>query len=420
MEHADLSVKADPGDAPSAAPDGHPPLDPGGDACSPRGFLAAGLHCGIKHRSPDLALLVSDRPAAAAGLFTTNRVQAAPVRYSRRALRNGRARAVVVDAGNANACTGEQGERDAREMADVTARSLDCPPGEVLVASTGLIGVPLPMDRIRSGIRRAADGLTADGADAARAILTTDRFTKTAAARIELAGRTVTVGGMAKGAGMIHPDMATTLGFLTTDARVGPAALREVLGRAVDASFHRISVDGETSTNDAVLALANGAAGGEPVAGGDLARLGGAITRVARHLALQVVRDGEGATKLAEIVVEGAADGEEARRAASRLCTSPLVKTALNGGEANWGRIAAAVGSAGVGVDPERLAIEMGGVRVAHGGTAVQGAAERAAAALAGRHVRIRVDLGVGPGRAAMWTCDFTEEYVRVNAGYAS
>lgn len=397
-----------------------PALDTAGGVCSPGGYRAAGVHCGIKRSDPDLALLASRRPAAAAGVFTTNRVQAAPVRYSRRVADGGRARAVVVNSGNANACTGEQGERDARAMAAEAGRALGCPPGEVLVASTGLIGVPLPVGKVRSGIRDAAGRLAGDGGDAARAILTTDRFTKTASVRFRAGGREITVGGMAKGAGMVHPDMATTLGFLTTDAPVAPGPLGEVLKTAVDASFNRISVDGETSTNDAVLALANGAAGGLALEGDPLERLARSFSRVARHLALEVVRDGEGATRVAEVIVEGAADADDARRAASRLCTSPLVKTALAGGEANWGRIVAALGASGAELDPGGLAVHLGDVAVVEGGARVDGATERAAAALEGEEVRIRADLGAGEASATMWTCDLTEEYVRVNAGYAS
>lgn len=415
----------DAGSAPTSGPSGGPEapdrsLDTAGGAWSPEGYRAAGAHCGIKRSDPDLALLASDGPAAAAGVFTTNRVRAAPVRYSRGVVDGGRARAVVVNSGNANACTGERGERDARAMAAETGRALGCDPGEVLVASTGLIGVPLPIGKVRSGIREAAGRLARDGGDAARAILTTDRFTKTAAVRFRAGGREITVGGMAKGAGMVHPDMATTLGFLTTDAPVPPGPLGEVLRTAVDASFNRITVDGETSTNDAVLALANGAAGGLALEGADLERLARSFSRVARHLALEVVRDGEGATRVAEVVVQGAADGEDARRAASQVCTSPLVKTALAGGEPNWGRIVAALGASGAELDPAGLAVRLGDVDVVEDGARVDGAGERAAAALEGDEVRIRVDLAAGGARATMWTCDLTDEYVRVNAGYAS
>ena len=395
------------------------PVD--GDVCSPAGFRAAGVHCGLKHRKPDLALLVSDRPAAVAGVFTTNRVQAAPVRYSRRVVEDGEARAVVVNSANANACTGEQGDRDAEEMARVTGRALGVDPGQVLVASTGIIGVPLPMDRVRTGILSAAEELVPDAGEASRAILTTDRWTKTAAARFSADGRTWTVGGMAKGAGMIHPRMATTLGFLTTDARVPAPVLREALRGAVDGSFNRITVDGETSTNDTVLALANGSGGGTAVERGDaLEGLKAAMSAVARTLALEVVRDGEGATRVARISVTGAPGGAEARAVAERLATSPLVKTALHGGDPNWGRLMAAAGSAGVDVNPGDVGVWVGDVRVVKGGTGVDGAEEEAAQVLAGDEVEIRVDLGAGDARHHMWTCDLSEEYVRINGSYAS
>lgn len=415
-------VESAAGGEPTEAAPGAADLAPeDGDVCSPAGFRAAGVHCGLKYRKPDLALLVSDRPAAAAGVFTTNRVQAAPVRYSRGAVADGEARAIVANSANANACTGERGDRDAEEMARLAGRALEVDPRRVLVASTGVIGVPLPMDRVREGIDSAAGNLGPDAGAASRAILTTDRWTKTAAARFSDGDTTCTVGGMAKGAGMIHPRMATTLGFLTTDARVPPAVLRSVLREAVDASFNRITVDGETSTNDAVLALANGAAGGPPVeSGAPLRGLKAATSAVARALALEVVRDGEGATTVARISVTGAGGEGEARAVAERLATSPLVKTALHGGDPNWGRVMAAAGSAGVDLDPGALEVRVGGVRVVEGGTGVSGAEEDAARALAGDEVEIRVDLGAGEARHHMWTCDLSEEYVRINGSYTS
>lgn len=404
-----------------AAVDGADVEPTAGDVCSPAGFRAAGVHCGLKYRKPDLALLVSDRPASAAGTFTTNRVQAAPVLYSRRVADRGSARAVVVNSANANACTGEQGERDAEETARVAGEALGVDPDEVFVASTGVIGVPLPMDRVRQGIRSAAGRLSPDAGPASRAILTTDRWPKTAAARVSAGGRSWTVGGMAKGAGMIHPRMATTLGFLTTDAAVPSRALRDVLRDAVDASFNRITVDGETSTNDAVLALANGAAGGDPVDGGaELEALRSAVTSVARSLALEVVRDGEGATTVARLVVTGAAGDREARAVAERLATSPLVKTALHGGDPNWGRLLAAAGSAGVELDPDAMDVWIGGVRVVEDGLGVPGVDEEAGRALESDRVEIRVDLGAGEARDHLWTCDLTEEYVRINGSYTS
>src|SRR5687767_15185871 len=278
-----------------------------GTATSPQGFRAAGLHCGIKRERPDLALLVSEVPASVAGVFTTNRVKAAPVRYTQAAVARGRAQAIVVNSGNANACTGEAGLADAAEMAALTGAALDLDPDLVLVSSTGVIGVPLPMEAIRAGIPRAARSLTSDGRDAAEAIRTTDRYPKTAAVRLEIGGVGVTIGGMAKGAGMIHPNMATTLCFLTTDAALPPAVLRLALSRAVADSFNSITVDGDTSTNDTVLLLANGRAEGATITNGsELTRFTAGLTAVASELAKMVVRDGEGATRLVAIEVSGA------------------------------------------------------------------------------------------------------------------
>lgn len=415
------TVGGAPSSGDSAAGSGAVTSLPDGDVCSPGGFRAAGVHCGLKYRKPDLALLLSDGPAAAAGSFTTNRVQAAPVRYSRKVAARGRARAMVVNSANANACTGERGERDTEEMARLAGRALGVPADEVLVASTGVIGVPLPMERVRDGIRDAADALERSAEAASRAILTTDRRPKTAAARFTAGGHAWTVGGMAKGAGMIHPRMATTLAFLTTDAPVPGAVLGDVLQEAVNVTFNRISVDGETSTNDAVLALANGASGG-PTVDGDAAldAFRRALTAVARSLALDVVRDGEGATTLVRVSVTGAEREEDARAVADRLATSPLVKTAVHGGDPNWGRIVAATGSAGVDVDPSALDVWLEDVRVVEGGTGVEGVEEEATRAMAGEQLRIRVDLGAGDARHHVWTCDLTEEYVQINGSYTS
>ncbi|MFQ5678075.1 MAG: bifunctional glutamate N-acetyltransferase/amino-acid acetyltransferase ArgJ [Gemmatimonadota bacterium] len=392
-----------------------------GNATSPASFFASGVHCGIKRKRPDLALLVSEGAATVAAMFTTNRLQAAPVLYSREVAARGTARAVVVNSGNANACTGEAGLADVREMARLTARELGVEPEEVLVASTGIIGVPLPMEAIREGIPAAARTLGREGETAARAILTTDAFPKTAAARFEAGARSFTVGGMAKGAGMIHPNLATTLAFLTTDAPVQAGPLREVLRRAVDVSFHAITVDGDTSTNDAVLLLANGAAGGAPLASApELAALEVAVTRVARELAKMVVRDGEGATRVAELQVRGAASGREAHAAAMHVANSLLVKTALYGGEPNWGRILAAAGAAGVELREERIGLRIGEVEVVRGGLGVPGAWEAAAEELRRDEVHFDLDLGIGTGEAAVWTCDIGPEYVRINGSYAT
>jgi glutamate N-acetyltransferase/amino-acid N-acetyltransferase len=392
-----------------------------GDAASPRGFRAAGVHCGIKRERPDLALLVSDVPASAAGVFTTNRVQAAPVRYTRRAVAAGRAQAIVVNSGNANACTGEAGLAHASEMAHRTAEALGLEPELVLVASTGVIGVPLPMGAIRDGIPRAAAALEQSGAAAAEAIRTTDKFVKTAACRLEIGGVLVTIGGMAKGAGMIHPNMATTLCFLTTDAALPPAVLRGALQRAIAGSFNAITVDGDTSTNDTVLLLANGQAGGDPITNGEaLVRFTAGLTLVASELAKMVVRDGEGATKLVEIRVEGALSDAQAHEAAMTVANSLLVKTALHGGEPNWGRILAALGRSGVEMAEETTDVFFGDLAIVRGGLGVPGVWDAAAAALEEKEVTIGIRLGVGTGSARAWTSDLSEEYVRINGSYTT
>jgi len=392
-----------------------------GNAASPAGFRAAGVHCGVKREKPDLALLVSDVPASVAGVFTTNKVKAAPVRYTQAAVAGGRAQAVVINSGNANACTGEPGLADAAEMAAVTGAALGLDPGLVLVASTGVIGVPLPMDAIRRGIPEAARSLVEDGTAAAEAIRTTDRFAKTAAVRLDLGGVTVTIGGMAKGAGMIHPNMATTLCFLTTDAALPPAVLRLALTRAVADSFNSITVDGDTSTNDTVLLLANGRAGGAPITNGaELTRFTAGLTAVASELAKMVVRDGEGASRLVAIEVSGALSNAEAHQAAMTVANSLLVKTALHGGDPNWGRILAALGRSGIEMSEERTDVLFGDLEVVRGGLGVAGVAAAAAAVLAESEVTVGIRLGIGSGASRVWTCDLSEEYVRINGSYTT
>jgi glutamate N-acetyltransferase/amino-acid N-acetyltransferase len=390
-----------------------------GGITAPKGFRAAGVHCGIKNAKPDLALLMSDTLATAAGMFTTNAVRAAPVLVSQEKIQTGAAQAVVVNSGNANACTGARGLADAREMTALAAGALGMADEFVLVASTGIIGVPLPMAAIRRGIPAAARGLGRDGTAAAQAILTTDAFPKTAAVRIDLAGTPVTIGGMAKGAGMIHPQMATTLCFLTTDAAMPPGLLREALRAAVDRSFNCISVDGDTSTNDTVILLANGAAGHSPLldAGEPFARFTAGLTEVASTLARMVVRDGEGASKVVSVTVRGARSSGEAKLAAGAIMTSPLVKTALYGAEPNWGRVIAAVGRSGAVVREDRVAIWIGGHQVCSGGIAAE-AAGPAAAAMRAAEFEIAVDLGLGDGSFTGWMSDLNEAYVKINAGY--
>lgn len=391
-----------------------------------RGFRASGVHCGIKVSDPDLALLVSDRPAAAAGVFTRSTVVGAPVEVSRERLRAGRARAVVVNSGVANVAMGERGLRDARRMTDYTARALGRSPDEVLVASTGVIGEPLPMSEIKRGVGMAAEALSEEGLpDAAEAIRTTDTYAKVASKRIRLAGRMVTVAGIAKGSGMIEPDMATMLAFLVSDADATSPYLRGVLRRVCDDTFNRVSVDGETSTSDSVLLMANGASGAERLSaarGTEAERFEGAVHAVAESLAMELARDGEGATKLVKVVVSGAWSAAQARSAARRVANSLLVKTAIFGADPNWGRILQTVGAGRIRLDLARTRIRLCGVTVFRAGASAGPAArKRAAVRLAEREeVEIGVELGAGNHSERVWTCDLSTEYVRINAEYTT
>ncbi|MGH2453551.1 MAG: bifunctional glutamate N-acetyltransferase/amino-acid acetyltransferase ArgJ [bacterium] len=407
--------------ASSGSQTGQRPAVRAGTVTSPAGVRAAGGHCGIKPVRPDLALVVTSAPAAAAACFTTNKVAAAPVQVSRRQIRGGRAQAVVINSGNANACTGEAGVRDAWEMVDLAADALGISRDLVLVASTGVIGVPLPMEALRQGIPALAGGLGAHGEMAAQAILTTDAFSKTGAVEMAIDGRPVTLGGMAKGAGMIHPRMATTLSMVTTDAAIEPALAQRALRASVGRSFNRVSVDGDTSTNDTIILLATGAAGHAPLrdeADAGFAEFQEALTALSEHLARMLVRDGEGATKVIEVRVAGATNDADAQRAGEAICTSPLVKTACYGMEPNWGRILAAVGRSGAEVDPDRVAVSIGGVRVVAGGIGARESLPAAAEAMRAPEFTLEVDLGLGSGAWTGWTCDFTEAYVRLNSGY--
>lgn len=393
-----------------------------GGITAPRGFLAAGVAAGVKYKGRrDIALIFSEVPARAAGVFTTNLVKGAPVLVTMERISRGRARAVVVNSGNANTCNGEQGIRDARAMAQETARVLNIPEEDVLVASTGVIGQPMPMGRILPGIAAAARELSpGGGAAAAEAIMTTDTEPKETALSVTLSGHTVTIGGMAKGSGMIHPSMATMLCFISTDAAVSPSCLQETLRYAVDRSFNMISVDGDTSTNDMVLVLANGLAGNPEIAAEneDYYLFRDALTEVCTRLARAVARDGEGATKLLEVKVINAASEKDARLAARAVVASNLVKTAVYGRDANWGRVICAVGYSGAHFDPDRVDIYLGDVMVARDGMALPFDEEAASAALAGREVRVLVDLKSGECEATAWGCDLTGEYVNINASY--
>jgi glutamate N-acetyltransferase/amino-acid N-acetyltransferase len=392
-----------------------------GDVTSPAGYRASGVYCGLKKSNLDLALVVSDRPAAAAGVFTTNLVKAAPVLYSQRIVASGAARAMVCNSGNANACTGEAGLRDTQETAARVADELGLVSNQVIVASTGVIGVPLDMEKLRAGIPRVVAELGTSGDSAARAIMTTDNFPKTCAARFRVGDTEVTIGGMTKGAGMIHPDLATTLCFLTTDAGVAAEPLQAALVAAVAGSYNSITVDGDTSTNDSVVVLANGASTVQIESGTPEYELFvQALTTVALDLAKMIVRDAEGGTKLIAIRVEGARDDAEARRAAFTIANSPLVKTAFYGCQANWGRILAAAGRAGVAMNEAASEVWFNDIRVVHDGLAVGRDLRAAEAEMRKPEVAVRVNLGVGSGQALVWTSDLTEEYIRINGSYIS
>lgn len=393
-----------------------------GSVTSPRGFRAAGVAAGLKSNNQrDIALLVSDVPAAIAGVFTTNRVQAAPVQLCRELLSTHQARAIIINSGNANACTGETGLRDARAMGQLAAELLEVEPSQVFVCSTGTIGVPLPLPKIEAGIRLAAASLApTGGSDAAAAIMTTDTKPKQAAVNLEIDGKTLTIGGMAKGAGMIHPNMATLLAFLTTDAAVEPQALQTCLADAVDRSFNRISVDGDRSTNDTVLFLANGLAQNTLLNRSHprWKKFCAALNALTRELADQIVKDGEGATKLVRVTVRNAPGKRAAEKIARAVANSLLVKTSWFGADPNWGRVICAVGYAGVKVNPELIDLSYDGLPVVRGGQAVAVEAERLHAILAKPEFKLEIDLHLGRASYTMTTCDCSEEYVRINAAY--
>lgn len=383
-----------------------------------QGFKATGVACGIKKTGAlDLALVTSDYDCTCAGMFTTNRVQAAPVLYDKAILAKNRnaIRAVVANSGCANACTGDAGLNDARTTAEETARALGIRADQVLVLSTGVIGQRLPMEKIRAGISQAASSLKyAGGAEASRAIMTTDTKPKT----FEVQGSKFTIGGMCKGAGMIHPNMATMLAVITTDAKVAPDVLAQALRVAVNQSFNRISIDGDMSTNDTVLLLANGASGYEIRAPQPIAEFTDALTQVCVNLAKQLVRDGEGVTKFVEINITGARDETDAVRVAKAIANSPLVKTALYGGDANWGRVIAAAGYSGAEVEPAKMKLWFGEVNVFANGMPTDFDEADSTRAIAGSEVFIRLDLGQGNARTTVWTCDLSHDYVTINGKY--
>ena len=398
-----------------------------GGVCAAKGFRAAGVAAEIKYKGRnDVALVVADEPCAAAAMFTTNKVAAAPVVYDREVVRAGRVQAILANSGCANACTGEQGLRDARLSALVTAGELGIDPRHVLVASTGVIGRPLPMDRLLAGMRlaKAALGRTAaHGLAAERAIMTTDTRPKEACATVAVGGKKVTVGGMSKGSGMIEPNMATMLGFLTTDADVSPAMLRRALLRAVAKSFNRLVVDGDESTNDSVFLLASGKAGNQRIvrAGADFDAFCSALEAVCVSLARQMAADGEGATKFVTVTVRGAKTERDAVRAARAVAKSPLAKTSWFGRDPNWGRVLAAVGYSGASVVDTKAEVFYDSVwAFRRGEVADEAQLGRLAKVLRKDSFEVVVDLHLGKASSSVYTCDFSLDYVHINADYTT
>jgi glutamate N-acetyltransferase/amino-acid N-acetyltransferase len=388
-----------------------------------RGFTAGGVAAGIKKEGNlDLGLLVSDRPARVAAVFTNNRVQAAPVQLDRMRVKSGSARAVIVNAGNANCANGEAGLAAARAMTAAAAHALGVPENQVLAASTGVIGAPFPIEKILAAMPALAGRLDENGVpDLARAMMTTDTRPKTGVREGEADGAPYRIVGVAKGAGMIRPDMATMLCFICTDAEVAVDELQSALGQAVDGSFNRITIDGDTSTNDTVILMANGAAGARIEADPDKAAFRKLLDELCRDLARQMVKDGEGVTKLVDLSVRGARSDDDARAIADAIAHSPLVKTAFFGEDANWGRIIAAAGRAGAFLDPDRLDLYFDDVQMVKDGVGCGADAEaKASAVLKQAEFAVSLDLNLGPGSAAMLTCDFSLDYVKINADYRS
>ena len=399
-----------------------------------RGFRAGTAACGIKAltagatamptgQTDDLCIVHSTRPCDAGGVFTTNRVKSASVVIDQLHLQHNRVQALAINSGNANACTGAQGFKDALLMAKLTADRLDLDPDQVLVSSTGVIGRYMPMTAIKTGIAEACGRLSADGgAAAARAIMTTDTVPKTARMEVDLGGAIVRIGGMCKGSGMIHPNMATMLAYITTDASVETGLMSTLVKSIADRSFNQVTVDGDSSTNDTFLMLANGAAGNEPIRAGtpEAEQLQAALLEVAQELARAIARDGEGATKLISVKVQDAMSDSEARTAARAVASSSLVKTAVHGGDPNWGRIVCALGYSGAELALDRLHLSVGGLVVFERGSGVDVDLAAVRHAFEQPEIEIVATLGLANGRAEAWGCDLSEEYVRINADYTT
>jgi glutamate N-acetyltransferase/amino-acid N-acetyltransferase len=398
-----------------------------GGVTAPSGFLASGIRVGIKKTGDkkDLALIWSEKPCTAAACYTRNKVIGQPLVVTKEHLADGRAQAVIVNSGNANTCNGEQGIQTARRMAALVAERLPVKAEDVVVASTGVIGVQLDVTPIEAGMEALVAGLSKAGSiDAREAILTTDTMKKELSIELDLGGKAVTIGAMAKGSGMIHPNMATMLCFITTDCAISSALLQEALSESVKRSFNRVSVDGDTSTNDMVVILANGMAGNAPIAerGSDYRAFAEALGYLSTQMAKMVARDGEGATKLVECVVSGAADEAEAEALAKSVIMSSLVKTALFGSDANWGRVLCALGYTPSTFDPNKVKVAFesprGYLEVCEHGAGVSFSEEKAKLVLGAQEVTILVELGEGSAEATAWGCDLSYEYVRINGDY--
>lgn len=395
---------------------------PGGTVTSPEGFFAGAVSAGINKKAAgklDLVVLFSEMPCVAAGVFTSNKLQGAPVVLTRQRLEKGRAGAVVVNSGCSNSFTGEQGLVDAAEMASLVAEGIGIDPEEVLVASTGTIGVSLPMKRIRPALEKiimSRDG----GHDLAKAMMTTDTMPKETAVSVKIGESGFTIGGAAKGSGMIHPNMATLLCFITTDALVERGFLEIALKGAVDASFNMVSIDGDVSPSDMVLLLANGMAGGQPIAAGSerAEAFGKALEQVCLHLVRLIAADGEGATRLIEVTVNGATNLAQARKAARAVVSSSLVKAAVHGADPNWGRVVAAVGRSGADMDEDRVDLYLGDIQVIKAGRALKSGKREINRLLKSKEINLRVNLNLDSGSATAWGCDLSQEYVAINSKF--
>lgn len=392
-----------------------------GAITAPKGFQASGIRCGIKQQGPDMALVYSETECEAAGVFTTNAFKAAPVQLDIERLKSGKARAIVVNSGNANACTGEQGLKDAERACEVAAGLLHIPVQQVLNSSTGIIGQLLPMDKVESGIKMSVEALSGDGGDAAaNAIMTTDTYSKKTAYELTLHGKPVRIGGICKGAGMICPNMATMLCFITTDAAIDAATLKKCLASNVERSFNSLTVDGDMSTNDSLIVLANGQSGCEKIVEGTLEYnlFDNALGEVLLDLAKSCAKDGEGATKYVEVHVVNAESYSDAKLAAMTIANSPLVKTAIFGEDPNWGRVLCAAGRSGARVVPKKTSLYFGDVKLVEDGEPLKVDPAAARAPMLKNSLTITVDLGLGDSRAEAFTCDFSYDYVKINAEY--